>query len=384
MAFTFTAKKWEKVQPTKEKGSAVAKAITALTAATRKKVGAMKMDEVDAAYKATFALIDAFDDATTKIGSASDPKSTAAKKAIVTWRKECATFADELRQRRHALYVELFTSTHNLRYTQSRDRVNAVHKEAGTAYQTFMRSGTIPDHRDVMRWMTHADRVLPLCTKDELLKMSVDGIPAGALTAKDLRLPADVTATKAKVKQINAWCEDFAKAAKAAAKGAGRELDDSLAVDKEVKEILAEYVKIEKAMKPVIGQAKRLATISKQKADLAKKLVSEGDTDAKKLTDLVQSLGTIQSDLNRLNSDVKNLNDPWREKGALALRVQRCEALAGFDPQRHGKLLHQREDVSFKAIRLATVPLGDVNQDYKRAKRLLSDSTNHRGYAAHL
>ncbi|HKC28033.1 MAG TPA: hypothetical protein VKB75_08465 [Jatrophihabitans sp.] len=383
MAFTFTVKLWENSRPSKAKGSGVAKGITAVQAATRKAPSTMNESEVEAARKAIDQLITAFDTASGKLRGERDNKSVTTSMALTQWRKECSDYLDTLRKRVYAINRDKFVNEFNQGYAANRDKLVAAHTAAAQTRRAIANGGAAPTNKIVMDWFNAARDMGRFTSKTEIAKLQVTGIPKGSIRVEDVPLPPDLNATKTKIKELTGWLDEFAKGAKTAGRAAGAGLSDTNAVEKELKDILAEYLKIEKAMKPVIQQAKLLATQAKQKADAMKAVVQQSNTDERVIKPLVKDLHDIKTQAEQLDAEVVRLNYPYRESdGAIAKRASNWRKMPGFDATRHAPILQKRQEASFMGIRLATMPLAEARKQVDRAKDLMGKSTNHRGYAS--
>lgn len=381
-AFTFTVKDWEKARPAKAKGSGVAKGIEAVAAATRKQPGVMDENEVEAARKAIDALITAFDTAARKLAGQRDNQSVAASTSITGWRKECTDFNADLKRRVYALQVGKFVNEYNRLYAEQRDNLVAAHTAARNARQAMARGGAPPENKIIMNWFGAVRDTAKVTSKTEIQRLQVTGIPRGSIKIEDVPLPPDLNATKVKIKELSGWLDEFAKAAKQAGRAGGVGLDDTRAVEKELKAILDEYLKIEKAMKPIIAQSKQLAPLAKQKTDAMKALIQRHTTDEKVIKPLVGDLHNIKTQVTSLDADVVRINQPYREStGAIAQRASAWRKMTGFDESRYGPILQKRQEAAFMGIRLATMPLAEARKQIDRAKDLMDKSTSHRGYA---
>lgn len=309
MGLTFNVKLSEKTRPPEAKGAGVTKAISALERATRKQVDNVDKAEVDAAYKAAFELLGAFDTALGKIGSANDAKSAEARKPIANWRKVCSMYIGSLKDQRFALQAKAFMDGYNAIYLENRKELMAAHTAAKAARAAH---GRAPDNSSVEEWFEIAHNIALLCSKDGILRLEVPGVPKGTIRASDLRLPPDLDNTKKAGKELATWCTEFTKAAQSAQRGGVRGLDTTNSdADRELKAILDEYAKIERAMRPVVSQAKGLATSAKETADKLKAAVTSGNADDKATKDVATKLRSIKDQLGVLNSDVERLNGPW-------------------------------------------------------------------------
>jgi hypothetical protein len=382
MAFTFTVKKWEETRPTKAKGSGVAKGITAVAAATRKQATAMNEAEVETARKAVDQLVDAFDVATGKLQSSRDTKAMAAKRAITDWRKECTDYLDDLKKRLYAIRLQKVVTTYNALYVENRDKLVSAHAAASNSRQAIARGGAAPENKVVMDWFNAARDTIKFCSKTEIQKLHIDGVPKGAVNFADVPLPPDLSTTKAKIKELSDWCTEFAKGAKRAGRAAGAGLDDSQAVEKELKAILDQYGRVEQEMKPIIQRATQLAALAKQKTDAMKAAIQQGTTDERVIKPLTTDVRNIRLEVERLDAEVARVNSSYREgNGAIAQRASAWRKMPGYDATRHGQILTKRQEAAFMGIRRATMPIAEARRQVERAKDLMSKSTNHRGYA---
>lgn len=384
MAFTFSVANWEKARPSAAKGSGVAKGIKAVNTAVKKPVASMNEAECDAAKAALDQLVTAFDTASGKLHGLRDKKAVAASASITGWRRECTDALDEIRRRVYAIHRDKFVAEYNRTYAPLRDTLVEAHAAARNARAGLAR-GVVPDNKTLTHWSDAARDVSKVLTKTFFAKLHVDGVPKGSISVQDVPLPPDTNASKAMVRELNTWLDEFIKAAKKSAKAGGAGLADTDAVEKELKGMLDEYTKIDKAMKVLLQRAKQVAPLAKQKADAMKALVASGDTDPKKITPIVNDLKEIKDEAERLDANLRAINDPYRDNGgALAVRARNWRKMPGYDKARHEPILARRQEVAFLAIRQATKPITEARTQVQRAKELMGRSTNHRGYASPL
>ncbi|GAB2478427.1 hypothetical protein [Jatrophihabitans fulvus] len=378
MPFTFTVQKWEKSRPSKAKGSGVAKGITGVLNATKKAPAAMSKSDFAAAQKALTALIDAFDVATNKIRAEKDTKSVDARKDIVTWRKECT-------DARRVLHVAAFNATFHDTYATNRAAVLSAHSAAAAARTQLAQGGAAPANKDVMNWFGAARNASSVIAKTGILNLSVDDVPKGVVTAADIQLPPDFADTKQKVEDLKVWNEEFAKEAKRAGRAASATVMGNTAVEAELTRILGMYAQVEVQMKPIIQRANVLLAAAQQRAAAVKTAVQGNSSDGAALKRLTGELRQIRTEIVRLDEDVVRINVTYREsKGEIAKIASAWRKMPGYDDQQHGSILTKRQEAAFMGVRRATQPIADCKRQVERAKRLLTESPNHRGYAAAL
>ena len=382
MAITITANSWKKDRPKSAKGSGVAKAAGAVDKACRKAVTAMTEPETVAAASAVEGLKKALKVANTKIKADKKAKDRSKILGLVAgWIGECDDYAKDLIVRRYRIKVEKLTTVYHDSYGVTRDILLAAHTAAKAAATQMASTGAVPAANDIQKWMGAARDANKLSSKQGIVGMSLP--EAKQVKVNDVPMPGDVKATKAKVKEVITWCEAFAKAVKRGAKGAGAGLGDVKAIEKELKNILIEYRKVEANMKPVIAKTKTLAQTTKGLADSVKTGIGQPTVDESLFQRLSSSLEQAAKELIQASNDVESINVTWRKNsGPLARQQSDFRQMAGYDAGKHGKILEKVSSSAMLGIRRATLMHGEARKQVERSVRLLDSSTSHRGYAA--
>jgi hypothetical protein len=153
-------------------------------------------------------------------------------------------------------------------------------------------------------------------------------------------------------------------------------------VEKAVKDVMAKYKVIEQGMKAIIVTSKAQAGIAKQLAERIKDEIGQGNTDSTTFSTIARGCKATLAALNKADADMKALGEEWRASGSpIGTMVSNVRKVAGYVEGVHGKMMTARMQANQMLIRQVSLPLAEGNRQLERAKRLLSDSTNHRGYA---
>lgn len=384
MPITITSKKWEKARPASAKGSGVAKATVAVGKACSKAVNAMTEPETVAAGKAVDGLKKALGTANAKIKADKKAKDRSTILGLVkVWIGECDDYTNDLKDRRYLIKVEKVTAEFHRFYGGMRDRLLVAHKEAKAAETKMASTGVVPTAKNIMSWMTAVRGAAKVTSKQGIVGLQLP--EAKQVKVNDVPMPGDVKVTKAKVKEVMAWCEVFAKADKKGAKSAGAGLDDTKAIEKELKNILVEHKNVAAKMKPVMAKSKSLAQKTKGLADMVKSNIGQAEVDNRLFQKLSSSLGQAAQEYNQATDDVESITSTWRDnRGALARQKSDFRNLPGYNEGKHGKILIKVTESGMLGIRRTTLLLAEAKKQVQRSVRLLDSSQSHRGYAANI
>jgi chaperonin cofactor prefoldin len=378
MAFTFSVKKWRKERPSSGKGLGVAEAITALEKASGTPVGRMAADEVKTAQAAVKDMLDAFGKAKTEIKKSKDDQSVIS--SIDTWMKECRDYQEELSRRVYGISVEKLQAKYDESFDYNRTEFLKAYAAGRSAFQAFQRDGvTVPPESQIQKWMGSIRDMAKMASKQGPAEITIP--EAKSVRVTDIRQPADVKQIKTQIAELSAWCDAFAKEVRRRAKTLGNSLDDSKAIEKELKEILAEYQKISRDNKQLVATAKQLAGTANQLADRVKQEIGVGNTDHRLFTQIGTLIKTTTKSVSDTRAAVETLHQTYREGGGVLARRQKSfRAMEGYDQKTHGAIIEKAQSNVQIGIRLATLPLGEAERQLDRARRFMTESTNHRGY----
>lgn len=378
MAFTFSVKVWKKERPSEAKGSGVAEAIEAVVKAWAKKPDAMNEKEAEEAKAALEGLTKAFGVAQGKIKA--DKKTADIKSQINKWLLECSAGQKDLATRAYQIKVQKLQVAYTAGYDSTRDRFVKSHDAARLAKAAFDRDpNQLPENKDLQNWMGGIRDMSKMCSKEGISAMSIP--EAKLVKVTDVTLPGDVAAMKAKAAELMTWCEVWAKALKRGARTLDAGLDDSKAIEKELKAILADYEVVTGKNKPLIAAASALATNTAALADEIKREIVAKNTDAGLFKRISADLKRHIKDHTTLDTVVRDTHYTYREgTGDLAKRQKVFRAMPGYDASTHGKIIEQAQGNVQVGVRRVTIPLGEAGRQIDRARRHLQESTSHRGY----
>jgi hypothetical protein len=375
---SFTVKAWRAVRPESAKDTGVAGAIGEVDKAFKKAINAMSQDEIDKAKAALKSLSEALDKGKKAIDEdKKDKDRTAALKLIESWKEEIkALLSDLAMSAAYTIKVAAVQKAYDERYDKVRSDVVAHHNAA----RDHVQKGTRPSDQDLQRYLVSVRDGGKICSKQSI----ADILPeAKMVKVEDIQMPNDVKIIKAKIEQLMALCVDFAKAGKKDAKNRAAALDDTVAADKAVKAVMDAYAAVEKEMKVLIAETKRQASLAQAVAERIKDAIANGSPDSRTFTPLVKAAKQIAVDLKKCDDDLRVIGDRWRAKGSpIADLVAAARKVDGFDEKTHGKLMVDRMQANQMLIRQVSIPHGEGVRQIERAKRLLSDSNDHRGFAS--
>ncbi len=374
---SFNVKAWRAVRPESAKDTGVAGAIGEVDKAFKKAISAMSQAENDNAKAALNSLSEALDKGKKAIDDdKKDKDRTPALKLIKTWKDEIKTLLSDLAMNAaYAVKVAAVQKAYDERYGNVKGDVIKYH----AASRDHIQRGTRPSDQDLQRYLVSVRDGGSICSKQSIPKILPE---AKMVKTDDIKMPDDVKITKAKIDQLMTWCVDFAKAGKKDAKNRAGALDDTVAADKAVKAVMDGYRTVEKEMKTLIAETNRQALLAKAVAERIKGEIAKGGSDARIFNPLVKAAKQISQDLKKCDDDLRDLGDRWRAKGSpIADLVVAARKIDGFSEQTHGKLMIDRMQANQMLIRQVSIPHGDGVRQIERAKRLLSDSNNHRGFA---
>lgn len=375
MAITITVKKWRAARPLSAKGSGVAKAIDAVGKACSKPVKSMTSPQLAAAQKAVDGLKKALKTGNTKIKADKKAKDRSKILGLIAgWTGECDGYKTVLD---YQIKVDSVTTSYHRNYMDNRDRLDRAHAAAKVAAAALRSRNEVPAGKQLMEFTGAARAASKFCSKQGIALL-----PGGnQVKVADILLPKDMKATKTKIKELIVWIDDFSEAAKEKVRAKGAGLDDNKAVEKELKNILAEHRKIEAKMKPVITKSKKLAEGAKKLANVVKVEIGKPTVDHRLFKKLTSGLDLIARGLNQASADVESINKTWRAKGALANQQSDFRKMVGYDAGKHYEILQNIISNQQLTIRRVTLMTGEGGRQVKRAIRLMSDSTSHRGLA---
>ena len=376
----FTVKAWRKVRPESAKDTGVAGAIGEIDKAFAKKVALMSGAEVQTAKTALDNLGKALDKGKQAVdGDAKGKDRTAARDLIDDWKKEIKTLLAELALgAAYDVKVAAVQAEYDKQYQRIKGDVDTYHADAAG----HNHSGTRPPDVQLQRYLVAIRDGSNICSKQSIQKVLAE---AKSVKVESMTLPGDVKATKTKIDQLMTWSTAFAKQGKTDAKGRAAALDDTVAADKAVKKVMDAYKLVEGEMKTLIAETKRHANMAKQLADQIKALIGAGNTDSRVFTQLVKAIKVVSGALEQCDADLRRIGDGWRTSSSpTGKMVSACRSVPGFSEATHGKLMIDRMQANQMLIRQVSIPYGDGNRQIERAKRLLDESTSHRGFAAAL
>ena len=377
---SFTVKAWRDVRPKSAKDTGVAGAIELVAKAYAKDVPAMSQAEIKVAKAALEGLSSALAKGKKAIDEdTKDKDRTAALALIEKWQKEIKTLTAELAMNAaYGIRLVAVQEEYDKQYQRLKTDVDTYHYAAAL----HNRNATRPSDVDLQRYLVAVRDGGNICSKQ-----SIPNVLAEAKTIKvaDINLAADVKLTKTKIDQLMDWCTAFAKLGKTDARNRAAALDDTVAVEKAIKKVMDSYTDVERDMKALITQTKQQATLGQQLADKTKAAIQQGNTDKDFFANLVKAIKVVATALKKCDDDLRTIGDQWRTSSSpIGTLVSACRKVAGYDEATHGKLMIDRMQANQMLIRQVSIPLGDGTRQIERAKRLLTESTSHRGYASGL
>lgn len=376
----FTVKAWRKVRPESAKDTGVAGAIEAVDKAYAKAVTAMSATENSSAKAALESLGKALDKGKKSVEEDTKGKDrTAAIDLIDTWKKEIKTLiADLALNAAYDIRVAAVQAEYDKEYLRIKGDVDTYHYAAAI----HNRNVTRPTDIDLQRYLVAVRDGGDICSKQSIQKVLPE---AKTIKVENITLPVDIRLTKTKIDQLMTWCTAFAKLGKTDAKNRAGALDDTVAADKAVKKVMDSYTNVERDMKVLIAETKHQAVLAKGLAEKVKAEITAGNADKVLFGQLVKAIKVVSQALDKCDTDLRAIGNVWRVGGSpIANLVAACRTVPGFSAATHGKLMIDRLQANQMLIRLVSIPHGDGTRQVERAKRLLSESTSHRGYAAAL
>lgn len=378
--FSFNVAEWKRVRPKEAEGSGVAAAIKAFVNVVQKDVGAMNTAEVAKARKATEAVVSAFDLGLSKIKK-NDMPAQKAKTSIATWKTECAVYLQELQNRDRAILVEPVQREYEKLYQAARDNVLAAHAAAKQAAAAVQAGGPMPENKFTLNWATVARNSLKMCTKTHIKE--IGGIGMERIKVEELYLPRDLKDTKTKIDEINTYLTFFAKEAKRTTRTSKDALDDTKAVEKELKGILVEFDKVDALMKPLIKRSTDLANQAKATTDAIKKLSTTPGNQAA-FAPHIAKLKLLRAELDKQEAQMRAANHTYRERdGKLAKRRDEWKKMPGYEAK-YGDIVLKRQEACFMGVRRVSVPVTEGKRQVDRAKDILARTPAHRNLASQL
>lgn len=376
----FTVKAWRKVRPESAKDTGVAGAIEAVDKAYAKAVTAMSATENSSAKAALESLGKALDKGKKSVEEDTKGKDrTAAIDLIDTWKKEIKTLiADLALNAAYDIRVAAVQAEYDKEYLRIKGDVDTYHYAAAI----HNRNVTRPTDIDLQRYLVAVRDGGDICSKQSIQKVLPE---AKTIKVENITLPGDIRLTKTKIDQLMTWCTAFAKLGKTDAKNRAGALDDTVAADKAVKKVMDSYTNVERDMKVLIAETKHQAVLAKGLAEKVKAEITADNADKVLFGQLVKAIKVVSQALDKCDTDLRAIGNVWRVGGSpIANLVAACRTVPGFSAATHGKLMIDRMQANQMLIRLVSIPHGDGTRQVERAKRLLSESTSHRGYAAAL
>lgn len=379
---TFSVSGWRKVRPSAAKGLGVADAIGDVDKALKKKPSDMSKAEAKKAEVALDALKSKLDTARSKINQDKSGKkdNKPAIDLIEKWIKECETEKTNIAgSLGYKVKVENVQEKYDEEYKKIREDVTTWHAAA----RDHVRNNTFPTDIDLQRMLTAARDAGKICSPTYIKAMKIP--EAKAVDPKDIVFPDTMDMTIAMTNDLTKWGVAFSKEGKRNARAPVANLDDNIAIEKAIKDVMNAYTRTEAAMKQIIKDSNTLSATAKSIADRIRQEIDNGNADEKLFKGLARLIKQTANAIEAKEQDMKNEGDQWRTSSSPTGKlVAKVNGMDGYDKNTHGKLLVDRMQANQMLIRRATMPLAEAQRQIDLAKLHLNGSTSHRGYAAGL